>query len=281
MIYFQTILRGIGQVMLQNNIYSGLLFLVGIAYNSWILAIAALLGTVLSTLIAHLLKYDKEDIKNGLYGFNGALVGIVIWFFFGESWISAVALVIGALLSTPVSKALQKILPPYTAPFVVVSWLMIVLLLFVFKLVLPIPTEPVIVAVDFMSASANGFGQIMFQENIITGVFFILGILVNSRISALYAIYASVLGVIAALMLSVSEISINSGLMGYNAILCAIALMDHKKNRFLWISLAVVVSVLLNIGMAKVGIITLTAPFVITTWIFLKLQKLGVQTKTL
>lgn len=281
MTYFKTILRGVGQVMLQNNMYSGLLFLIGIAYNSLTLAVAALLGTVFSTLSAHVLKYDQEDIKNGLYGFNGALVGIVIWFFFGKSLISVPALLIGALLSTPISKALQKVLPPYTAPFIVVSWLMIVLLLFVFKLVLPIPTEPVIVAVDFLSASANGFGQVMFQENIITGVFFILGILVNSRLSAFYAVYASLLGVLAALLLSASETSINSGLMGYNAILCAIALIDHKKDRFLWISLAVVVSVLINIGMAKVGIITLTAPFVITTWIFLKLQKIGVQTKML
>ncbi|MDP2944337.1 MAG: urea transporter, partial [bacterium] len=34
--YFKIILRGVGQVMLQNNALTGLLFLVGIFYNSWL-----------------------------------------------------------------------------------------------------------------------------------------------------------------------------------------------------------------------------------------------------
>lgn len=34
--FTQTILRGIGQVMFQNNVYSGILFLGGIFYESYI-----------------------------------------------------------------------------------------------------------------------------------------------------------------------------------------------------------------------------------------------------
>lgn len=80
--YIQAILRGIGQVMFQNNSYSGALFLVGISYNSWLLGLAALLGTVISTAFAQFLRYSKEDIQNGLYGFNGTLTGIAIFSFF-------------------------------------------------------------------------------------------------------------------------------------------------------------------------------------------------------
>lgn len=42
--------RGIGQIMFQNNAFSGLLMLIGIACNSWILAILALAGNIVSLL---------------------------------------------------------------------------------------------------------------------------------------------------------------------------------------------------------------------------------------
>lgn len=83
--FIQVILRGVGQVMFQNNSYSGALFLVGIFYNSWLLGLAALIGTLTSTFAALLLNYSKKDIQNGLYGFNGALTGIAAWYFFEPS----------------------------------------------------------------------------------------------------------------------------------------------------------------------------------------------------
>ena len=69
--------RGIGQVMFQNNALSGLLMLVGVLLNSWQMALLAIAGNVVSTLAAYFSGYSREDIRNGLYGFNGTLVGIV------------------------------------------------------------------------------------------------------------------------------------------------------------------------------------------------------------
>ena len=66
--------RGIGQVMFQNNALSGLLMLVGILLNSWQMALLAIAGNVVSTLVAYFSGYSREDIRNGLYGFNGTLV---------------------------------------------------------------------------------------------------------------------------------------------------------------------------------------------------------------
>lgn len=271
--YLQTTFRGIGQVMLQNNMVSGILFLIGIAYNDIFLALAAFIGCNLGTLAAYLLKYDKEDIDNGLYGFNGTLVGIAIWLFFGVGIISTIALIVGAMFSSIVSKWLQKIIPPYTAPFVLVTWLFFILLPLISSLALPVAGESLTENFNLLSASAHGFGQVMFQENIVTGILFLIGILINSQLGAIYSVYATLLGIGTAYLFAVPIDSINAGLMGYNAILCAIALAGDKNNRFLWISGAVIVSVLINIGMAKIGFITLTAPFVITTWIFLKIRK--------
>ncbi|MFA5995561.1 MAG: urea transporter [Patescibacteria group bacterium] len=59
---------------------------------------------------------------------------------------------------------------------------------------------------------------------------------------------------------------INIGLFGYNAVLCGIALGTKKWSGFILATFAILLSVLLNYGLGKVGIITLTAPFVIATW---------------
>ncbi|NCA77090.1 MAG: hypothetical protein EOM90_12225 [Alphaproteobacteria bacterium] len=75
--YITTILRGVGQVMFQNNALTGILFLAGIFYNSWLMGLGAIAGNIASTITAKVLKYSDEDIKNGLYGFNGTLVGII------------------------------------------------------------------------------------------------------------------------------------------------------------------------------------------------------------
>lgn len=271
--FIQTILRGIGQVMFQNNIYSGILFLGGIFYNSWLLGLAALFGTIISTGSAQILRYPKEDIQNGLYGFNGALTGIAVLCFFELNLITVLALIIGAVLSTLMMGLLKKFIPPFTAPFVMATWLVIYSLLFVFNFPLLSSPEPTGNTIDMLSASSNSFGQVMFQENRITGLFFLLGILVNNKLMAIYAVYAAVLGSLTGWLFSEPFSTINAGLMGYNAILCAIALTGKKWRDFLWITIAISLSTLLNIALATTGIITLTARFVLAVWVILVLKQ--------
>lgn len=269
----QKYLRGIGQVMFQNNIYSGILFLGGIFYNSWLLGLAALFGTIISTTTAQILKYPKEDIQNGLYGFNGTLTGIAVLCFFEINAATVLAIIIGAALSTFIMHYLKKITPPFTAPFVIATWFVIYSLLFVFKFPLLSSSELTGNVINILSASSNSLGQVMFQKNVITGLFFLLAIFINNKMMAVYAVYAAVLGSLTGLLFSAPISAINEGLMGYNAILCAIALTGKRWKDFLWITIAIIFSTLLNIGLAMTGIITLTAPFVITTWVVLKMMK--------
>jgi urea transporter len=272
MAFIQSILRGIGQVFFQNNIYSGILFLTGIFFNSWLLGFAALFGTIISTGSAQILRYPSKDIQNGLYGFNGALTGIAVLCFLELNLITILALIAGAVLSTLTMRWLTRIVPPFTAPFVLVTWCVIYLFVFVFNYPLLSSAVSAENAIDILAASSNSFGQVMFQENVISGLFFLLAIAVNNRRMAIYAVYAAVLGSLAGWLFSVPFSSINAGLMGYNAILCAIALTGKRWQDLLWITLAIILSTAVNIGLAMTGIITLTAPFVIVTWVILKLQ---------
>lgn len=274
--FIQTVLRGIGQVMFQNNIYSGILFLGGIFYNSWLLGLAAVLGTIISTAAAQILKYPKQDIQNGLYGFNGALTGIAVFCFFEVNAMTFSALVLGAFLSTPLSHFLKKLISPFTAPFVLVTWFLIYSLLFLFQIPLLSATAPTETHLQIASALGNSFGQVMFQKNVITGILFVLAIFINNKLMAVYALFAAILGSLSGCVFGESVDHINSGLMGYNAILCAIALCGKKRSDFLWITGAIILSTFLNIVLAKTGIITLTAPFVLATWIILTLQNLQI-----
>src|SRR5438093_11638288 len=76
--YLDWVLRGIAQVVFQNNPITGAVILAGIFYNSWTYGITCLIGTMISTATALLFKADKNLIKNGLYGFNGALIAVAL-----------------------------------------------------------------------------------------------------------------------------------------------------------------------------------------------------------
>lgn len=269
--FIQTILRGVGQVMLQNSPYSGVFFLAGLFYADLLTGFAAIAGTVVSTATALSLSYPKEDIESGIYGFNGTLVGIALFFFFGPSIASVSALVAGAALSTPLNFYLKKVIPPFTASFVSVTWLAIYLLVCAFHFDIP-ASVPTAHSIDLFSGSAKGFGQVMFQENSVTGILFLLGLLVSSRIASAYAIYAALVGLFFGVLLSVPNSLINAGLMGYNGILCAVALADNRRSTFFWITLAAFLSVVVTLVFSRVGVIALTAPFLLSTWAILALR---------
>lgn len=270
----QILLRGVGQVMLQNNALSGLIFLAGIFYQSWIMGVAALAGTWISTLTARFLKFRKEDIENGLFGFNGTLTAIAIFLFFGVNFISFTGLIAGCCASSLVMRLMMKLqLPPYTAPFIITTWLAISVIHFGAGIELvneaPVSDEKI----NFLSACLHGFGQVMFQKNVVTGFLFLTGIFIHSRRAALMAIYASLLGVLAGWVLLIPVTSLNAGLAGYNAILCALALYSSSPGRFLRIGASVILSVLLYLVFQKTGIIILTAPFVLATWLITVISK--------
>ncbi|MBI5415082.1 urea transporter [Candidatus Peregrinibacteria bacterium] len=268
----QIILRGVGQVMLQNNALTGLLFLVGIFYNSWILGLGAILGNIVGSIFAVFLKYPQEDIKNGLYGFNGTLVGIAIWFFFGVNVATALAIIISSALSSVIMHAIQKRIPAFTAPFVLSTWMGIFGIKFLHASPLLISALPQTALLDLFSAISIGIGQVMFQENAITGLLFLFGILINSRTAAFYALYASLLGNLLAIFFHLPLSLINIGLFGYNAILCGIVLGTKKWDSFVITNFAIILSVLFFLGLNKLGIIALTAPFVLATWMVLSIK---------
>lgn len=290
LIFADTVLRGLGQVMLQNNSYAGLLFLVGIACNSPVFAAAALLGTLASTLAAIGLGADRQDLRNGLFGFNGGLVGIALLCFLQPTPLVWSCVVIAAAASSLVMAAMMTALaaarlPVLTAPFVLTSLCVLLASARFGRLqasdLLPTADLPKGAVIDgAVTASTlgegllTGVGQVFLQDNMLPGALFILGLFVASRRACLAAVAGSFSGMLVAWAMGAAEPAIRAGLFGYNSVLVAIAL----SGAFLAPSRIAIacgvfaafatpfVTAATAAALEPVGLPALTLPFLLVTW---------------
>src|SRR5262245_48093990 len=101
-------LRGIGQVMFQNNPLTGLFFLAAVAWGSYAAGVpgvfvGGLVAVVTATLTAMWLRVDEDDLGAGLYGFNAYLVGLALPTFLAESPRLWVYIILGGAISVIVT----------------------------------------------------------------------------------------------------------------------------------------------------------------------------------
>ncbi|HMQ35109.1 MAG TPA: urea transporter [Chloroflexaceae bacterium] len=301
------ILRGVGQVMFQNNPLTGALFLLAILVNSFVAGAdlvaqgvspfmlfgGALLGTVVSTLTAMLLGADRGLVSAGLFGFNGTLVGIALPFFFQTDALLVLLLILAAACSTVVMAALLNALgqwevPALTAPFVITTWFFLAAM-GGFAALRPTAflAPPALQAQPgaftglgldaIWQGALMGAGEVMFQLHWVAGAIFLVGILVNSRISFAFAILGSLIGLGVASLMGAPAGMIGAGLHGFNPVLTGIALGGFfyvlTWKSALYAVFAMVITTVVMAAMvtmlAPAGLPALTWPFIVTTWLFI------------
>lgn len=271
--FFHPLLKGIGQIMLQENSLTGILFLLGIFCGGIMMGLGVLLATVIATLTARLLKYDKTAIVAGLYGFNAALVGVALMLFLKSSIISLLLVVFGAFLSTIIHHLFMKNnLPLFTFPFVIVTWL----ILYAVNILLPeLNVEPLgneIISNQF-AYLIRGFGQVIFQDKILSGILFFIAVFISMPIAALYGLAGGIITAVLATLLDIPTNDIANGLWSYNAVLCAITFAGKGYKDSLWVLSSVLLSFLFSILLFKLKIIPLTFPFVASSFIITLIKR--------
>lgn len=258
------ILKGLGQIMLQENPVTGSLFLVGIFYAS----------LISGTVTAFLLKYDKAEINKGLYGFSAALVGVAIMLFLRPVFISWIILIIGSALATVIQHFFMKRkIPVFTLPFVLITWL---ILFFTNHYCTGLLSETSITtasSINYFSVGFNGFGQVIFQNNLISGVLFFTAVFISSPISALYGFIGAVLSAFIAFSISTPVADISIGLFSFNAVLCAIVFTGNQIKDSIWALIAILLSLVISLLMLKFNFTQLTFPFVLASCITLFIKK--------
>ena len=292
--FVDAILRGIGQVMLQNNSFTGLLFLAGVFYNSFLFGLAMLLGTGVSTLSAMLLGVERAQIRAGLFGFNGALVAIALFYFLEPGVLTAGYVMLAAACSSVMMAGLTSFfskwrVPALTAPFVLTTLVFILAHARFGRLnsTGALPTaglpklagavEGVVGQATVIEGVLNGVAQVFFQANPVTGALFLVGLGVASRPAAVAALFGSLAGLLVAWGLGAAEPAIRSGAFGFNSVLTAIAIAGVffviEKASLSYALLAGVVCAVVfaavSAALEPLGMPAMTAPFVLTTWLFI------------
>ncbi|WP_228458702.1 urea transporter [Chryseobacterium aureum] len=121
--FLDRILKGIGQIMLQENRWTGLLFLIGIFMGSWQCGVAVLLSTAAGTFTAMKLRYSQSEINAGLYGFSAALVGVALAFLFEATLLIWILIGVGGALAAVIQHFfIRKRIPVFTFPFIIITW---------------------------------------------------------------------------------------------------------------------------------------------------------------
>ncbi|WP_260723540.1 urea transporter [Dactylosporangium roseum] len=293
-------LRGASQVMLQNNPLTGLLILAAVAWGSIrtgtpAVVVGAVVALIVGTFTAVLLRADTASWRQGLFGFSPLLTGAALPSFLATRPLLWVYLVVGAAVTTVVTLALSNVLktwgvPALTFPFVLTSWFLLMGAYQFARIGISTLGHPALPAqassrlaevpytFGFLAVGMlKGVAQVFLVNDWISGIVMLVALAVSSRVVALAAVLGTVVGTLVAIGLGVYGDQVGNGLWGFNAVLTAVALgaVLYRPSpavtgyALLGTITAVCVQAALTTALTPLGIPTLTAPFVVATWLFL------------
>lgn len=273
--FITQVLKGMGQVFLQENILTGLLFLCGLFYGSVFMGIAAIVAATTGTLTAHIFKLSLENIQKGLYGFSPALVGVAMMLFFNPEPTTWILIITGSILATLIQHFfISKKIPVFTMPFVLVTWGLLYLGKNI-SLSTPLAIANEASEINYLIYGLKGFGQVFFQDKIIAGVLFFVAVLINSPLAAFQAFIGAILAGILASIYAIPNELISEGLFSFNAVLCVLAFPGKEMKDGVWTILAVLISVVFSIAFFELNLPQLTFPFVAASMLTLLIKYKG------
>ena len=303
-VYFDSVFRGLGQVMFANNPLSGIIITIGLFVGNWELSLYGLLGTCVSTLTACILGANSNSIRAGLFGYNGCLTAMGIAYFNHPNSPQLIGpIVLMSVFSTIFAMSIGKILvqrleiAPFTFSFQVCVWIWLLASLkyrYFFidgtilspNLLKTLTDKPVLLNISVPNYTAKdhfvGFfssiSQVYFIANPYTGAVILVGVAICSRILSFFALFGAVTGQLsAAYFFGLSPSSILAGLWGYNTVLTCQALGGMFFVLYgyrIWLLtlygsiMTLIVQTGLSSFLSPCGMPTLTFPFTFICWIF-------------
>lgn len=270
------ILRGVGQVYVCNHPITGLCICIGLFITSPTLCAFAIAGTIGSTLSGFLLvSPDWQEISNGLFGYDGTLIGAAVHVFFSldnasivEPSLSNNGILIVALLSVVGgvfhgSAMNMNGMPALTLAFnmVMVFYIMIVAQGMTTTVTLKSMVSTTddgadngavqsvqweVISLGFVvDAVLRGVGQFCFVGDTIGSLVVLIGILICSRKAAFMALIGSAAGLITSrYVLSIPASlsgAVRMGLYSYNSMGAAVAVAGDVFFEFRYSSIIIAI----------------------------------------
>lgn len=291
-------LRSLAQVIFINNPLSGLLLLLSLSLQSVLMGLMAGLAIVAANATARLIGADPATSRQGIHGFNGALVGAAVAAFAALNtpqavlaW--AVAAAVGAALTTLLIESLGRwlvtrlALPPLTLPFCLVTWLLLALVAGPARAPLPLAPAAASVVADPSSwlplGVLRGFGQVFLCSSLSSSLLVLAAVGVASPLAAGIGLLGGLVSSLTAGWIGMDPQALGAGLGSYNGVLCSIAIAGifHAPVRaslvlgLLTAATSALVAQPLGTLLAMAGLPLLTAPFVVVSLLALLLVRRG------
>ena len=292
----EVLLRSLGQVIFLNNPFTGLLLLLALWLQSAALAGFTLVGIVAANGTALVMRWERGPLRDGIYGFNGALVGSAVAVFAQAAegaWLPPrlPLTLMGAVLSSLLVRHLggwlktRPGLPVLTLPFCLVTWgWMAAAAAFASPLLspaaAPLPAVPGGSAAALLLALPRGFAQVFLCDGLWSGVLIVAAVAAASPIAAVLGLAGAACGGLVGLLTGAGTEPVAMGLWSYNAVLTVIAVGGtfHAPTPRSLVpavaagGVAAAVTPLLA-GLLPAGVPVLTFPFVLVTLLSLVLLR--------
>lgn len=293
-------LRGVGQIFLINNPLTGLFMTVAIAFGSLWGALMLLAGSLISTAVAIVLRYDFGVIRLGFYSFNGALFGVLGAVFLDREWSlqNFTFTMLAAVVSVPLMKAtIEFFVGGFDAPALSFAFgsLGILLLLLTpataygnanIALLQPVQryaVEPdpslrinsdsgqLDLAVGLFNATFRGISQVVLMDSVLVGLLIVVAIGLATRIGAIMVVLGSMVGGLTGIVIGADGFQVVHGLWGYNGAVVAVGLfgivLETRFLSFILTLAAAACSALLYGALSELlnpyGVIPLSLPLVL------------------
>ncbi|PIC80796.1 urea transporter [Sporosarcina sp. P18a] len=127
----------------------------------------------------------------------------------------------------------------------------------------------------FLLESLKGISQIIYLENVITGLLILLAITVSSFSLGIIALLSAMIGTLVAKVGGADKILVSKGLMSYNSVLSGLVLQTFLTGPYAWIvalvgaAITAVITATLMYFLGNFDIPILTLPFILFTWFVL------------
>lgn len=225
----------LGQVIFLNSKSSGAAILASLAIGDPTLAAYAGLGAYTATITAKSIGLNPQSCRDGLFGYNGALIGCATSVF-GPSFlpVGVAYTMLGASATSALCASLNKVLsqPQWTWSFNIVALTSLLRWKPLEQPVAEATTTTDVAAtslsnsvgvMDYVTAPLIGISQIFVVNSALTGAGIIGSIGMYSPKLGVHALGGSTLGCLVGLLFGADPTDVINGLWGYNSALASMA----------------------------------------------------------
>ncbi len=292
----RTVLRGVSQIFFLENSLSGALILGALALMHPWAAVTTALGSAVQALCSAVRHPDEteddlraravvlgDEVRHGIMGYNGALVGAAAALVFAPTPLTAVlATVVGAAACVPVHMLVARLfatrplrsagLPVSTAPFCLTAGMLTLL-----TAALAGPSAPLTSSGSPWPGLGlgllNSFAEVVLADGALPGALILAALFVGSWRVGLYGLFGAVASFAAARLIVGHELTdVSTGLWGYSSVLVAIALgavvpgLGGWRRRVPLVVVGVALSLAFQHVLVETAIPVFTWPFLLGMW---------------